>query len=82
MVDHLTVFDALIESGFWVFLKIRTSKLCKSFHNMIIILFSTFSWHHIGQEGGSFENFEYLKKQKSILGKLKVIFHNFLAYFF
>ena len=49
---------------------------------MIVILFSTFSWHHIGQEGGSFENFEYLKKQKSILGKLKVIFHNFLAYFF
>ena len=31
---------------------------------------------------GKFQKFEYLKKQKSILGEIKSIFHNFSRTFF
>ena len=34
---------------------------------------------NLGQEGGKFENFEHLKKQKVILGEIKSIFHNFVT---
>ena len=37
---------------------------------------------NFGQEGGKFENFEHLKKQKVILGGIKSIFHNFVTQFF
>ena len=42
VVYHLTIFDALIQSGFEFFPKITIVNLCKPFHNAIIILF-TFS---------------------------------------
>ena len=37
---------------------------------------------NFGPEGEIFKKFEYLKKQKSIFGDIKSIFHNFLCAYF
>lgn len=42
-VHHLPIFNALIQGGSRVFLKITTNNLCKPFHDALIIPFSTFS---------------------------------------
>ena len=83
MIHHkLTIFDALIQRGFGVFPKTTIGNLCKPFHYVIIIPFSTSPESIIfGQDEGKFQKFEYLKKQKSILGETKSIPHNFLRTF-
>ena len=46
VIHHLTIFDALIqktESVFGVFQEITIGNLCKPFHDVIIIPFSSFS---------------------------------------
>ena len=37
VVYYLTKFDDVIESGFWVFLKIRSANLCKPIYDIINI---------------------------------------------
>ena len=36
------------------FSKIAVDNLCKPFHNVVILPFSTFFWNHKGQEEGKF----------------------------
>ena len=46
MIHHLSIFDALIqktESVYGVFPEITIGNLCNSFHDVIIIPFSSFS---------------------------------------
>ena len=42
-ITHLTIFGVLIKKGLGVFPKITIGNLCKPFHDVIIIPFSTFS---------------------------------------
>ena len=55
---HLTNFDALIQRGFEVFPKNAIGNLCKLFHDIIIIPFSTCSWNHktFGKKEENFKN--------------------------
>ena len=62
VIHHLTIFDALIqiiESDFGVFPEITIGNLCKPFHDVIIIPFSSFSWKH-KDFGKKEENFKTL----------------------
>ena len=62
VIHHLTIFDALIqktESVFGVFQEITIGNLCKPFHDVIIIPFSSFSWNHKAF-GKKEENFKTL----------------------
>ena len=56
------------EGDFEVLSEITIYNLCKPFWDIIIAPFLTFSWIHKSfvLEGGKFQNFDSLKKQKSI----------------
>ena len=44
--DYFSCLNSKTEGGFRVFPEIEIGNLCKSFHDDIIISFSTFSWNH------------------------------------
>ena len=78
VVHHLTIFDALIQRGFGVFPRVTIGNLCKLFHDARINPFLTFSWNHniLGKTEENFKNSNtYSKKQKSVLGETKSVFH-------
>ena len=75
---HLIIWCLNSESFF--FQKITIGKLCKPFHHVIIISYSTFSWNHKRLEKKD-ENFKNLKNQKILLSEIKIKFITFLDNF-
>ena len=60
---YLTKFDDVIESGFWVILKITSSKLCKPINDVINFSASIcpFEYRKFGKERKKSQNFKYLR---------------------
>ena len=77
---YLTKFDDVIESGFWVILKIISANLCKSICD--IINYSTsncpFGSGKYGKEGKKLQKLEYLENEKNFLDQIKKHFSWFL----
>ena len=75
---YMTKFDDIIQSGFWVILKITSANLYKP--NYDIINYSTsicpFESGMCGKEGVKLEKFEYFENKKSFLDEIKNIFHS------
>ena len=75
---YLTKFDDIIQSGFWVILKITSANLCKLIYD---INYSTsicrFESGKCGKEGKKLQKSEYLENEKSFLDEIKNIFHSF-----
>ena len=73
---HLTKFDDVIQSSFWVIPKITSANLCKSIHD--IINYSTsicpFESGKCEKKGKNLQKFEYLENEKCFLHKIKNIF--------
>ena len=67
--NNLAIFDALIQRGFFVHAISRS-------HNDTIFKF-LFKSRNSGQEREKLQKIEYLKNQKSSLGKIKSIFNIF-----
>ena len=75
---YLTQFDNVIESGFWVILKITSANLCKPNYNINYSTFiCPFESGKCGKEGKKLQKFEYLENKKSFLDEIKNIFHGF-----
>ena len=74
VMHYLTKFDDVIQSGFWVILKIKSANLCKTIYD---INYSTsicpFESGKCGKEGKKSKKFEYLKNEKSFLDEIKNI---------
>ena len=79
LMYYLTKFDDLIQSGFWVILKMTSANLCKP--NYDIKNYSTsicpFESWKCRKEGKKLQKFEYLENDKSFLDEIKYIFHSF-----
>ena len=72
---YLTKCDDVIESGFWVILKITSANLWKP--NYDIMNYCRFESGKCGKEGKKLQKFEYLENEKSFLDEIKNIFHSF-----
>ena len=76
---YLIKFDHVIQSGFWVILKITSANVCKSIYD--IINYSTsicpFESGKCGKEVKKSQKFEYLENEKSFLDEIKNIFYSF-----
>ena len=69
----MTIFDVLIQEDFGFHQKIKIGNFFHACHNH-----SIFNFHlklkNFQQQGGKSQKFEFLKKQTSILGKIKAFF--------
>ena len=76
---YLTKFDDVIQSCFWVILKITSVNFCKPIYDIINYFTSIFPFESgkCGKEGEKIQKFEYLKNKKSFLDEIKNIFHSF-----
>ena len=79
IMQYLTKFDDVIQSGFWVIRKILSEDLCQSIHD--IRNYSTsirpFESAKCGKEGKKLQKLEYLENKKSFLDEIEKIFHSF-----
>ena len=76
---YLSKFDDVIQSGFWVILKITSANLCKSIYDIInySISICPFEFGMCGNKGKKLQKLEYLQNEKSFLDEIKKIFHSF-----
>ena len=79
VIYYLTKFDGVIQSSFWVIPKIVPENLRKPIYD--IINYSTFicriEFGKCGKEEDKLQKLEYLENEKSFLGEMENIFHNF-----
>ena len=79
LLYYLTKFDGLIQISSWVIPKITSANLCKPTRDIINYSNSIcpFVSGKARKEQKKLQKIEYLKKEKSILDKIKITFHSF-----
>ena len=79
VIHYLTKFHDIMQSSFWVILKITPANLCNSIDD--VINYSTsicpFESGKCGKKEKNLEKFEYLENEKSFLDEIKNTFHSF-----
>ena len=79
VIHYLTKFHDIMQSSFWVILKITPANLCKSIDD--VINYSTsicpFESGKCGKKEKNLEKSEYLENEKSFLDEIKNTFHSF-----
>ena len=72
---YLTKFDDVIQSDFWVILKIKSVNLCKPIYDTINYSTSICPSKSgkCGKEGKKLQKFEYLENEESFLDEIKNI---------
>ena len=76
---HLTRFDDVIQSGFWVIPEITSAILWKPIHDIINYSASVgpFESGKCRKEEKKIQKFEYLENEKSFLDEIENISHSF-----
>ena len=78
-IYHLTKFDNLMWSSFWVIPKIVSANLWKSIYDIMNYPTTIYPFESgkCRKEGKKSKKFEYLENEKSFLGEIKNNFHRF-----
>ena len=79
VTHYVMMFDDVIDSGFWVILKITSANLRKLVYDIINYSTSIYPFESgkCGTERKKSLKIEYLKNEKSFLDEIKKIFHSF-----
>ena len=79
VMHYLTKCDDVIQSSFWVILKLTSANLCKPIHDIIDYsnFICSFESGKCGKEGKKLQKNQYLKNEQSFFDEIRNIFYSF-----